>query len=268
MVLHAAGPLYDNVLMSTSSPAQSTPRLEFFAGAKAVIPLVLGAIPFGLIYGAIALEAGLSPVAVIAMSLFVFAGSSQFVGATLYGDGASAIVIIATTFIVNARHALYSSSLAPHLGHLSQRWLLLLSYMLTDESFAVTVSRFESDAGRTPHRHWFMLGANLFMYVNWQICTIVGVVIGAQLNGANLGLDFAMSVTFIGIVVPLVRTRPMLLATVTAGVVALALNGLPYKLGLMIGALAGIAAGFAAETMLARARRAETEAAGQKAAAR
>ena len=85
---------------------------------RAVIPMVLGAIPFGLIYGAIAVQAGLSAAAAIGMSLFVFAGSSQFIGATLYGQGAAPVLISFTTFIVNARHALYSASLAPYLGHL------------------------------------------------------------------------------------------------------------------------------------------------------
>lgn len=235
--------------MSNLTLTHSTPRSEFLAGMRAVIPMVLGAIPFGLIYGAIAVQAGLSPAAAIGMSLFVFAGSSQFIGATLYGQGAAPVLIIFTTFIVNARHALYSASLAPYLGHLSQRWLFPLAFMLTDESFAVTIGRFESDAGRSPHRHWFMLGANLLMYVNWQVCTVIGIGAGALLQGANLGLDFAMSVTFIGIVVPLLRTRPLLLSAVVSGMAALAFNDLPNKLGLLLAALLGIAAGYLAETL-------------------
>ena len=236
--------------MSNVTLSHSTPRSEFLAGMRAVIPMVLGAIPFGLIYGAIAVQAGLSPAAAIGMSLFVFAGSSQFIGATLYGQGAAPVLIIFTTFIVNARHALYSASLAPYLGHLPQRWLFPLAFMLTDESFAVTIGRFESDAGKSEHRHWFMLGANLFMYANWQLCTVIGVVAGALLEGANLGLDFAMSVTFIGIVVPLLRTRPLLLSAVISGAAALALNGMPNKLGLLIASLLGIAVGYMAETAL------------------
>lgn len=225
---------------------------------RAVIPMVLGAIPFGLIYGAIAVQAGLSAAAAIGMSLFVFAGSSQFIGATLYGQGAAPVLIIFTTFIVNARHALYSASLAPYLSHLPQRWLFPLAYMLTDESFAVTIGRFESPEGKSPHRHWFMLGANLFMYVNWQVCTTIGVVAGSLLEDANLGLDFAMSVTFIGIVVPLLRTRPLLLSAAVSGAAALALNEMPNKLGLLIAALLGIAAGYIAETVSQPQREIET----------
>lgn len=235
--------------MSTVTLSHSTPRSEFLDGMRAVIPMVLGSIPFGLIYGAVAIQAGLSTAAAIGMSLFVFAGSAQFIGATLYGQGAAPVLIIFTTFIVNARHALYSASLAPYLSHLPQRWLFPLAFMLTDESFAATIGRFESDAGKSPHRHWFMLGANLFIYVNWQVCTTVGVVAGSLLEDANLGLDFAMSVTFIGIVVPLLRTRPLLLSAVVSGVAGLVLNDMPNKLGLLIAALLGIAAGYLAETM-------------------
>ena len=126
------------------------------------------------------------------------------------------------------------ASLAPYLSHLPQRWLFPLAYMLTDESFAVTIGRFEGPEGKSPHRHWFMLGANLFMYANWQVCTVIGVVAGSLLEDANLGLDFAMSVTFIGIVVPLLRTRPLFLSAAVSGAAALALNEMPNKLGLTI----------------------------------
>lgn len=240
-----------------SAGVTSSRQAEFLAGARSVVPLILGAIPFGLIFGAFAGSVGLSPAATIGMSLFVFAGSSQFIGVTLYGQGAAAALIILTTFIVNARHALYSASLGPYLGHLPQKWLFPLAFFLTDEAFAVTIGRFESEAGASENRHWFMLGAELAMYVFWQLSTMIGIVTGTFLQNANLGLDFAMSVTFIGIVVPLVRTRPMLLSAVVAGITALVLHGLPNSLGLLIAAVAAIAAGYAAETALNAARRAE-----------
>jgi 4-azaleucine resistance transporter AzlC len=216
--------------------------------------MILASIPFGILFGALAVEAGLSAAAAVGMSLFVFAGSSQFVGANLVAGMAPLPVIVFITFIVNVRHALYSATLAPHLRHLGQRWLLPLGFMLTDEAFAVTVQRFEGAHGQSPHRHWYMLGAEFAMYVNWQACTVIGIVAGQALGDTSgLGLDFAMSVTFIGIVVPLVRTRPMLLAMVTAGVVALLTYQLDYKLGLILAAVAGIAAGYWAERARGRA---------------
>lgn len=222
---------------------------EFWAGVRAVSPLMLGATPFGVIFGALAVASGLSPLAALGMSLVVFAGSSQFIGATLVGQGATLPVIILTTFVVNARHALYSASLAPYLKHLPQRWLLPLGFFLTDEAYAVTIREFEEGKTDPSRRHWFMFGTEFSMYLNWQLWTIVGIVAGAVLAAdGGLGLDFAMSVTFIGITVPLIRNRPMLAAAVVSGVVGMVTYGLPNKLGLLIAAAAGIVTGYLLET--------------------
>lgn len=211
--------------------------------------MVAGAIPFGLIFGAFAISVGLSPLAVMGMSLFVFAGSSQFIGATLWGQGASSVLIIVTTLIVNARHALYSASVAPYLKHLPQRWLIPLGFLLTDEAYAITIVHFERSAENAEDRHWFMLGAEMGLFVAWQIVTVIGIVAGqALMAGGGLGLDFAMSVTFIGMVVPLLRSRPMVACALTGGTLGLLLNGLPNKLGLLIAALAAIGVGYVLET--------------------
>ena len=110
-------------------------RSEFIAGWRDTFPLVLGATPFGLIFGAQAVAVGLSPAAALGMSLFVFAGSAQFIGVLLVGQHTSLVIIVLTTFVVNLRHALYSITLAPSLKHLPQRWLLPLGFLLTDETY-------------------------------------------------------------------------------------------------------------------------------------
>ncbi|MCC7448840.1 MAG: AzlC family ABC transporter permease [Anaerolineae bacterium] len=226
----------------------ATRRAEFWAGVKDTFPLVVGAIPFGLIFGAVAVTSGLSPAAAQGMSLFVFAGSAQFIGAGLVAGGASIPVIVLTTFIVNLRHALYSASLAPHMKHLPQRWLIPLGFWLTDETFAVVIQRY-NQPDDSPYKHWYFFGSDLFMYVNWNICTLIGLLAGRAIPDASkLGLDFAMVVTFIGIVVPLVKNRPMLVSVIVAGLTAVITNPLPNKLGLMIAALAGVAAGFISES--------------------
>ena len=112
-----------------SAASFASRRSEFVAGMKATIPLIVGAIPFGIIFGAVAVNAGISPMAAQAMSLFVFAGSAQFVAAGLVAGGAGLIIIILTTFVVNVRHGLYSMSLAPHVKQLPQRWLLPLGLL-------------------------------------------------------------------------------------------------------------------------------------------
>lgn len=226
-----------------------TRRGEFVAGMQATLPLVLGAMPFGVIFGAIAVTGGLSPAAALGMSIFVFAGSSQFIAADLASKAVGTPLIVMTTFIVNLRHALYSASLAPFMKHLSQRWLLPLGFWLTDETYAVVIQRY-AQPDDSPHKHWYHLGSSVLMYANWQLCTLIGIAAGQAINeeqARGLGLDFAMIVTFIGIVIPLMRTRPVVLSVLVAGAAALLFSGLPNQLGLVVAAVAGIAAGYWAE---------------------
>lgn len=234
--------------MSTASPSPSR-RAAFFAGVRAIVPLVIGAMPFAIIYGALAVTAGLTPAAALGMSVLVFAGSAQFIAVGLIAQQATAGIIIATTLVVNLRHALYAASLAPHTRHLPQRWLVMLGFWLTDEAFATVIGPYQRQA-HAPHDHWFHLGAALAMYLNWLAMTVVGIVAGTQLpNPASWGLDFAMVVTFIGMVAPRVRGRPMAVCVVVSAGVAVAAYGLPHQLWLMAAALAGIAAGMAAEAI-------------------
>jgi 4-azaleucine resistance transporter AzlC len=228
----------------------ATRRSEFAAGAKDTLPMVLGALPFGIIFGALAVDAGLSTAGAMGLSLFVFAGSAQFIGVGLVEQGAPLGIIVLTTFIVNLRHVLYSASLATHMKYLPQRWLLPLAFWLTDETYAVVVRRY-SHADNSPHKHWYHLGSSVFMYINWNFCTAVGIFTGQRLQGLeNLRLDFALVVTFIGIVVPLLVTRPMLLCALVAGATGVLANDLPNKMGLMLAAVLGIAAGVLAETFM------------------
>ncbi|HEX2620390.1 MAG TPA: AzlC family ABC transporter permease, partial [Phototrophicaceae bacterium] len=227
-----------------------TRRSEFIAGVKATIPLIIGAIPFGLLFGALSVTSGLSPLAAMGMSLFVFAGSAQFIAVTLVAQQTGLAIIILTTFIVNLRHALYSASLAPYMKHLSQKWLLPLGFWLTDETYAVVISRYPKE-DPSPYKHWYHFGSALSMYTNWQLVTLVGIIAGQQLKGiANWGLDFAMVVTFVGIVVPLLVNRPLIVCAVVAGITAVAASGMPNNLGLIVAAFAGIAAGIIAEARL------------------
>ncbi|MFN8372284.1 MAG: AzlC family ABC transporter permease [Anaerolineae bacterium] len=225
-------------------------RAEFWAGARDTFPLIVGAIPFGIIFGAVGVNSGLSPAATIAMSIFVFAGSAQFIGAGLAGQGVGIPIIILTTFVVNLRHALYSATLAPHVKQLSQKWLMPLGFWLTDETFAVVVTRYNRDDG-SPYKHWYHLGSSVSMYLNWQLCTLIGLIAGQSFQGIeNLGLSFALVVTFIGLVVPAVRTRPVLVSVIVSGVVAILAYPMENKLGLIVAALSGVIAGVAAEAYL------------------
>ncbi len=225
-----------------------TRRGEFWAGTQATLPLIIGAIPFAIIFGALSATAGLSPLGALAMSAFVFAGAAQFIGVNLLAAGTSAALVILTTLVVNLRHVLYAVTLAPYLKHLPQRWLLPLAFWLTDETFAVVVTRYRQP-DRSPYKHWYHLGSALAMYTNWLACTLIGVLIGQRIaDPQSWGLDFAMIVTFIGLLVPFVRTRPILIAVLVSGFCAVLTYSWPNKLGLIVTALLGVAAGVWAET--------------------
>lgn len=236
--------------ISYNPAIRGSARSEFLAGCRAIVPLVIGAIPFGIIFGTLAASSGLSFAGTMAMSIFVFAGSSQFIAIGLLASGTIIPLIILTTFVVNLRHLLYSVSLVPHVRHLPQSWKLPIGFWLTDEAFAVAITRY-NQSDRSPHKHWFYLGAALFMYTNWLLCTLIGVTVGNAIpNAASWGLDFAMSVTFIGMVIPYVKTSPMLVAVLFAGVMSILAHGLPHQLGLIVAAMTGIAAGVLVESRI------------------
>jgi 4-azaleucine resistance transporter AzlC len=222
---------------------------EFRAGAKATIPLIVGAIPFGIIFGAVAVNSGLSALTTAALSLFVFAGASQFVAAGLVASGAGLLVIVLTTFVVNLRHGLYALTLAPYVKTLPQRWLLPLGFTLTDETFLVSVERYRQPDD-SPYKHWYQAGSAVPMYLNWQVCTWIGIAAGSALpNPGGWGLDFALVVTFIGMLVPGLHSRPMVACAVAGGTAAVLLGGLPNRLGLLAATLIGVLGGMLVERL-------------------
>jgi 4-azaleucine resistance transporter AzlC len=217
------------------------------AGARDGLPLIIGSVPFAIIFGALAVTSGISPLAAAVMSAFVFAGSAQFVAVEMVASGASTWVIILTTLIVNVRHVLYAATLAPHVKGLSQKWLLPLGCWLTDESFMVAIQRYNRDDG-SPIKHWYHLGTTVSIYINWQIFTYVGLWAGSAIpNPAAWGLDFAFPATFIGMLVPLIVSRSILACMICAGIAALLFHGLPNHLGLIVAALCGVAVGMIVE---------------------
>jgi predicted branched-subunit amino acid permease len=237
----------------------SSPRAEFAAGVKAEVPLLFGVLPFGLIYGALALQAGIPPMAALAMSSIVLAGSAQFVGTQLFAAGAPGALIILTTLVVNLRHMLYSASVAPYLSRLRLRWKLLLAYLLTDEAYAMAITHYqqtetgkrgnaETRQGSSPsdQRHWFFLGAGVTLWTTWQISTAVGVYVAARIP-ESWNLEFALPLTFVALVRPAITDRATAAAAVAAGVIAVLAYGLALRLGLVIAAVAGIAAGILME---------------------
>ncbi|WP_137937123.1 AzlC family ABC transporter permease [Chitinivorax sp. B] len=226
---------------------ENTKSIEFWRGMRDTVPLMVAAAPFGVIFGTLAGTSGLDIWQAQAMSLAIYAGSAQFIGLSLFAGQAGLLVLWLTTFIVNLRHLLYAAKLLPDVKHLPQRWRVPLAFWLTDETFAVVNRHFENGAD-IRFRHWYFAGAALPFYCNWNVWTFLGLTVGRQFPElSSMGLDFAMCVTFIGIVVPSLKQRPMLAAAVSAGVVALLTASWPFKLGLIAAALVGVVVGICLE---------------------
>lgn len=224
-------------------PHSPTPFNEFVDGARDTIPMMVGAAPFGVIFGTLVTAGPLHPWHGQLMSLAVFAGSAQFIAIGLIAGHAGFAVVWATTLVVNLRHVLYSATLAPYVARLPIRWRLALGGILTDEVFAVAYAHYRHAPPGQIGPHYF-LGSGVSMYVNWQIWTLAGLLFGAAFPRLqSLGLDFAMVATFIAIVVPQLVSLRYIASAATAGIVALACAGLPYKLGLLAAVAAGVAVG-------------------------
>lgn len=218
------------------------PKIELISGAKAALPLILGAIPFAILFGTLAPTSGLTPLATIAMSIFVFAGSAQFIVLALIVAKAPLEMILLTTFVVNLRHILYATALVEHVKDLPMKWRAVLAFGLTDETFANMSQRYlQRDK---EYAHYFYLGSMCSFYLTWVSFTILGVLLGTMIpDMSNWGLEFAMSVTFIGMVVPYMDSRAMISAIIAAGFSSLIFAQLPNKLGLIISALIGVMIG-------------------------
>lgn len=225
------------------------PRGEFFAGVRAEAPLLLGVVPFGLIFGALALEAGIPAAPALAMSSIVFAGSAQFVATQLFAAATPGPIMLLVTVVVNLRHMLYSTSLAPNLKSLSKAWKALLAYLLTDEAYAVAVVHYAAPPDsatarprdRGGHRHFFFLGAGVTLWLAWQISTGVGILLGPRIPAA-WNLEFALPLTFTALLRPTITDRATAIAAGASGLVAVLAASVPLQLGIVIAALAGIAA--------------------------
>ncbi|MCX4160737.1 MULTISPECIES: AzlC family ABC transporter permease [Paraburkholderia] len=205
--------------------------------------MLVGAAPFGVIFGTLVASGPLHLWHGQLMSLVVFAGSAQFIALGLIAGHAGFAVVWATTLIVNLRHMLYSATLAPHVAHLPMHWRWTLGGLLTDEVFAVAWAHYRLHPPGTVGPYYF-LGSGLSMYINWQIWTLAGLLFGAAFPGLqSLGLDFAMVATFIAIVVPQLVAIRYVAAAATSGALAFFWQGWPYKLGLLGAVFAGVVVG-------------------------
>lgn len=222
-------------------PTPAHPRLTlFWKGIQGVFPLMISD-QSGIIFGALALKTGLDFAATQGMSLLVFAGSSQFLLLQLLKASVPGLVIVFTIIVVNLRHAMYSASIAPYIQHLPARWKYLLAYLLTDEAYVTAAVEYEK-VGVTPLGHYYFLGAGLGLWFAWQFSTLLGMILRSAIP-SSWPLDFLLPLTFIAMVVPLLKEKATVGAAAAAGLTAVIAYSLPYKLSIILAALVGILAG-------------------------
>jgi 4-azaleucine resistance transporter AzlC len=215
---------------------------DLWAGVRDVSPLMLGIVPFALVAGIAAVDAGLGLAEAVGMSVIVFAGASQLAAFELLGSNAPLAVVIGTAAVINLRMVMYSASIAPYFADYDRRLRAGLAYVLTDQAYALSVAEFDKSPGRSRWRYYLGVAASL--WVVWQIGTVVGVVIGTGVPD-SWGLTFAVPLVFLALLVPAMKDRPTTAAGVAAGAVAIVAVGLPLNLGLLVGAITGIVVGLA-----------------------
>lgn len=219
-------------------------------GALASIPMIVGGVPFGLLFGSLAAANDLSIWFAIAMSSIVFAGSAQFVALGLIAAEAPLWVIVLTTFVVNLRHILYAADMLRFVKHLPLRLRLIMGFGLIDEAYAAVRPMYDMGVADKTNGHQVYLGSFLSFYLMWNVTTVIGALAGEYIPGiSEWGLEFAMVATFIGIVTPYLKSVPYWGAFVVAIVASVILKDMPNNLGLIVATLLAVLTGYSLECM-------------------
>ena len=210
----------------------------FLKGIADVSPLMIPVVPFGLIFGVLAIDIGFSPLATMGMSLIIFGGASQIVLLQLFSGGASSLVIISSVGAVNSRHLLYGAVVSEHLSDLKLIWKIIISYFLIDQAFAISNEYLKKNKDR--NRYFHLVGGGATCWVIWQSTTLLGIVLGASIP-EKLGLSFAVPLTFLALLVNDFRKFINVIVIIISGTVAtLGYNYVPFKAYVIVAALAGL----------------------------
>jgi len=217
----------------------------WYEGSKTVAPILIGIAPFGLVFGVTAAASDVPTMAAWASSFIIFAGAAQLAVVGILGAGGAAIVAILTAIVINARHLMYSADTGRYAVDQPLHRKVAMAYLLTDQAYLVSSHRFPDPASSEGFTSFFFGGA-FTLWITWQVTTTAGLLLGAAIP-PSWSLEFAIPLTFMALLVLAIKNRPGLVAAAVGGTVALASVGLPYNLGLLVGALCGVAAGLLTE---------------------
>ena len=213
----------------------------FKQGVLQELPLQLGVFPFGIIYGVMAIESGLTFLQALLMSSIIFGGASQIAFVQLLSNSTPYGVIVTTVGAINSRHLLYSISMVEYLNKLSLSWRVTLAYLLTDEAYAVSIRRFINEPS-TSFLHFHLLGTGITLFLSWQISTLVGVLLGGDLT-QFLDLQFIIPLTFIAIIVPMIKSISTFFVVIASAFSGLILKSLDINFWIVISGMIGVVIG-------------------------
>lgn len=199
----------------------------FSKGFIDVLPLLIPVVPFGIILGVIGIELGFSPLVVYATSFIVFSGSAQIVLFQLISAGATPLVTLTSVAVTNSRHFLYGAVISEYFEELNITWKAILSYFLTDQSFAVSYRYFKENK-TVPNKHYYLLGSGFTLWTTWQISTLMGIFLGSIVP-EELGLTFAIPLTFLSLIIHEFRKLDHLIVIFTSGILATLFYDIPFK---------------------------------------
>ena len=250
------GQIAQGRMSSVPPPDSSTPlRLnpQFLAAVKACLPVLPGVLAFAAISGVAMVAAGMPHYMAMAMSFLVYAGNSQLAALQLISTGTPIAIAVLAGLVINLRFAIYSLSIAPHLAAAGPRWRPMLSYLLSDNGYAMALRGFERPL-EPVDKVWYYFGCCSAIWITWQLGTLTGIALGTRIP-AGWHLEFSIVLTFLGIVAPSIRDRAVAAAACAAGVTAVLAWPLPLRLGLLLAVAVGIGAGMLTESMSEKQRR-------------
>ena len=210
----------------------------FLKGVIDVSPLMIPVVPFGLIFGVLAIDVGFTPMETMGMSLIIFGGASQIVLLQLFSGGASSLVIISSVGAVNSRHLLYGAVVSEHLSDLKLIWKIIISYFLIDQAFARSNEYFKKN--KDENKYFHLIGGGATCWIIWQSTTFLGIILGAAIP-EKLGLSFAIPLTFLALLINDFRKFVNVFVIIVSGLVAtLGYNIIPFKAYVIVAAFIGL----------------------------
>ncbi len=233
--------------MPTTTVKTPASRIAFWRGFRHGAPFVLVVGPFAVLFGVLATEAGLNVLETLTFSLVVVAGAAQFTALQLMSEDAPTLIVLVSALAVNLRMAMYSAALTPYLGQAPLWQRALIAYVVLDQSYACASVEFETRTEMsTAERVAYFVGTSASVVPTWYACTLFGAVIGTQIP-ESWALDFALPITFLALMAPMLRTPAHLIAAFVSVVVSLLAAGMPYSLGLLVAGVLAMMSGARAE---------------------